>query len=72
MIHDHFEQLALMTQLLTFQILSMFPYKEMTFRISTATEIPKEHVMESLYKLKMRDSVQLQTNRSSNAKLSKD
>ena len=29
-----FEQLALMMQLLTYWILSMFPYKEMTFKIS--------------------------------------
>ena len=29
-----FEQPALITQLLIYQIFSMFPYKEMTFRIS--------------------------------------
>ena len=29
---------ALMTQLLTYQIYSMFPYKEMTFRISIQDE----------------------------------
>ena len=59
-----------MTQLLTYQISSMFPCKEMTFRISiqdgtqallSANEVPKENVLGSLYKMKIRESVQLQT-----------
>ena len=59
-----------MTQLLTYQISSLFLYKEMTCRISLqdgdqvlffASEAPQENLSESLYKMKIRESVQLQT-----------
>ena len=61
-----FEQPALVMHLKTYQILSMFPYQEMTFKISmhdgikSASELPKENILEGLYKLNLRDSVQLQ------------
>ena len=57
-------------QLKTYQICSMFPCRETTFRISdtrwdqaplSASEVPKENVLESVYKMKIPGSVQLQT-----------
>ena len=70
MMNDHFRQLGLMMQFKTYQIFSMFLFKVMTFKISIqdgikhlliANEIPPETVLEDLYKMKIRGSLQLQT-----------
>ena len=45
-----------------YQIYSVYAYRMMTFKtLSSASEIPTETVLEILYKLKIRESVQLQT-----------
>ena len=52
MIYEHFEQLSLMMQLLPYQIFSMFPYKEMTFRISIQTGIKLHYNLHVKYQKK--------------------
>ena len=62
-----FELLVLIKQLLTYQIYSMSSQniQDVDTRwdqaLLSASKVPKENVLESLYKIRIRESVQLQT-----------